>query len=384
MRIGVLTGGGDVPGLNAAIRGVVAQTVSAGDEVQGIRNGWAGLMEADGRPLAWEDVADILAEGGTILGTSRTNPLASEGGAERALAGATRLGLDAVCAIGGDDTLGVAVRLGKLGLPCVGVPKTMDNDVFGTDYTIGFHTAVSVAMEAVDRLETTARSHGRVMVLEVMGRDAGWVALTAGLAAGADAIIVPEEPPDLEAIGRRVTQRPTLQGRRRHGVVVVAEGVKATAIDPDDGADGDHGHDGEGRPVDAFGHVRLGGVGQVVARAIERITGLETRATSLGHIIRGGSPSMFDRVLATRLGIAAARLAQEGRFGRMVCLQGTEIGSVTLDYALSRSRRVDPELLHAAGVIHRAGAGAERRPTMGVDRPRMNAPEASGTAPEPE
>jgi len=331
MRIGVLTGGGDCPGLNAVIRAVVRKGVAEyGHEFVGFRDGWRGPLEGETVPLGIQQVRGILPRGGTILGTSRTNPYKIEGGLERIEANLVDLGLDALIAIGGEDTLGVAKRLHDDEVHVVGVPKTIDNDLAATDYTFGFDTAVNIAMEAIDRLHTTAESHHRAMVVEVMGRHAGWIALHAGTAGGANVILLPEQPFDVGAVCDYVEHR-----FKTHysPIIVVAEGAT-----PKEGtmtlATGE---------VDAFGHVRLGGVGQLLAEQIETRTGKESRAVVLGHVQRGGTPTAFDRVLATRFGLAAIDATQDGAWGRMVALRGTEIVRVPLAEATAELKTVPPE-----------------------------------------
>lgn len=334
MRLGVLTGGGDCPGLNAAIRAVVRKaTVSFDDDVVGFRDGWRGVIEDDAVPLDVARCRGILPRGGTILGTTRTNPFKVDGGLGRVSATLERRGVDAVVAIGGEGTLSAARRLAEAGIPVVGVPKTIDNDVDATDYTIGFHTAVQVAVEAIDRLHTTAESHDRIMVCEVMGRHVGWVALHCGLAAGAAVVLVPEEPFDLGVVAAHL--------RRRHdkgrfaSIVVVAEGAKPAPgtldLPPPE--------------IDQYDHERLGGIGAVVARDLEARSGLECRFTILGHVLRGGTPVAFDRILATRFGIAAVDAAHDGAFGEMVALRGSSIDRVPLAVATARLKRLDASLI---------------------------------------
>jgi ATP-dependent phosphofructokinase / diphosphate-dependent phosphofructokinase len=332
-RIGILTGGGDCPGLNAVIRAVARRSLERGVEVVGVREGWRGLVNGVFQPLGNREISGILPRGGTILGTTRTNPFNIDGGVDRVLETARSQGLDALVAIGGEDTLGVATRLhAEHGFPVVGVPKTIDNDLSGTDYTFGFDTAVWIATEAIDRLHTTAESHNRVMVVEVMGRHTGWIAVMSGIAGGADMILIPEEPATVE---QACTD---LQHRHERGkdfsIVVVSEGYELTY------------ESGEKRAVtqaaeaDQFGHVRLGGVGEALAADIEERTGYETRVTVLGHVQRGGTPTPRDRVLATRLGLKAADLVHEGRFGRMAALHGDEIVDVALEEATRELKRV--------------------------------------------
>jgi 6-phosphofructokinase 1 len=333
MKIGLLTGGGDCPGLNAVIRAVVKRAEQGGDEVLGIRNGWNGLLTGNVEPLTPYSVTGILPKGGTILGTSRTNPFKSQEGVQKCLDFFRKYGLEALIAVGGEDTLGVAERFHALhSLPVVGVPKTIDNDLAGTDSTFGFDTAVNVVMEAIDRLHSTAESHHRIMVVEVMGRDSGWIATIAGLAGGADYVIVPERPYDIQELAASLARR--RERGRQFSIIVVAEGAK-----PMDGK-----HVSQQGGVDEFGHVRLGGVGQVVAEEITKATGYETRVTILGHVQRGGSPSAFDRVLGTRFGLKAVDLVRARTFGRMVALSGTKIIDVPLPPPGRQKRYLDMEL----------------------------------------
>jgi 6-phosphofructokinase 1 len=339
MRIGVLTGGGDCPGLNAVIRAVVRKGVGTyGHEFVGFRDGWRGPLEGNTKPLGLADVEDILARGGTILGSSRTNPYKIEGGPERIRENLRELGIDAVIAIGGEDTLGVAKRLTDDGIPVVGVPKTIDNDLGSTDYTFGFDTAVMIATEAIDRLRTTAESHHRAVVVEVMGRHAGWIALHSGLAGGADVILVPERPFDVGEVVKHVQHR---FEQEYAAIVVVAEGAV-----PTDGAEVLH--SGE---LDAFGHVRLGGVGQWLAAELEQRTGRETRAAVLGHVQRGGTPTSYDRVLATRFGLYAIDAAHEQDWGKMVALHGTDIVRVPIEEATRELKTVPAERYAEAEVF---------------------------------
>ncbi len=339
MRIGVLTGGGDCPGLNAVIRAVVTKGVTAyGHEFVGFRDGWKGPVEALTRPLGLEDVEDILARGGTILGSSRTNPYKIEGGVDRIRDTLAAHGVDALVAIGGEDTLGVAKRLTDDGIGVVGVPKTIDNDLGATDYTFGFDTAVGIATEAIDRLRTTAESHHRTLVVEVMGRHAGWIALHSGLAGGANVILIPERPFDVEQVAGWVRHR----FERGHApIVVVAEGAT-----PADG--GEALLNGE---VDAFGHVRLGGVGTWLAEELERRTGNESRAVVLGHVQRGGTPTAYDRVLSTRFGLQAIDAVNDKEFGVMVALRGTDIVRVPLSEATAELKTVPIERYAEAEVF---------------------------------
>jgi 6-phosphofructokinase 1 len=335
MRIGVLTGGGDCPGLNAVIRAVVRKgEVSYDDEFVGFLDGWRGVMEDRTTTLDVERCRGILPRGGTILGTSRTNPYKTDEGVAKALDTLRSERIDALVAIGGEDTLGVAAELSGEGVAIVGVPKTIDNDLSATEVTFGFHTAVQIATEAIDRLHTTAESHDRVIVCEVMGRNAGWIATYAGIAGGAAEILVPEEPFDIDVICRDLKARHA-KGRFA-SIVVVAEGAV-----PAEGT-----LTLASREVDQFGHPRLGGIANVLAHEIEERTGYETRVTILGHIQRGGTPTAFDRVLATRFGIAAIDAVHERAFGQMVALQADQIVRVPLTEALRELKTVDPNLLH--------------------------------------
>jgi phosphofructokinase-like protein len=329
--IGILTGGGDCPGLNAVIRAVVRSSDAAGWETVGILEGWRGLVEGMYRDLGPQAVSGILPRGGTIIGTSRTNPFKLDGGVERVRQHFADRGLDALVAIGGEDTLGVAARLYReFELPVVGVPKTIDNDLSGTDYTFGFDTAVTVATEAIDRLHTTAESHNRVMVVEVMGRHAGWIAVMSGIAGGADVILIPEQPVDFEEVAHAIRSRHA-RGKN-FSIVVISEGCELPGVEDT----GD---------VDQFGHVVLAhrGVGERLGSEIEQRTGFETRVTVLGHVQRGGSPTPRDRVLATRYGLKAAELAQSGQFGQMAALRGDDIVAVSLEEATAELKTVPPE-----------------------------------------
>ena len=345
MRVGVLTGGGDCPGLNAVIRAVVRTGVAEHEmEFIGFRDGWRGPLEGDTMVLDVAAVRGILPRGGTILGSSRTNPLAESAaaggktGLERIRENLESLGVDALVAIGGEDTLGVAGRLHEAGAKVVGVPKTIDNDLGGTDYTFGFDTAVNIAMEALDRLHTTAESHHRALIVEVMGRHVGWIALHAGMAGGANVILIPEKPFDMEQVCEYVQHR---FQTRYAPIVVVAEGAHPKSLDDAVGAE----------KLDAFGHVRLGGIGQLLADEIEARTGKEARVAVLGHIQRGGTPTAFDRVLATRFGVHAIRAVAEGAFGSMVALHGTEIVRIPLSEATRKLKLVPPERYAEAEVF---------------------------------
>jgi 6-phosphofructokinase 1 len=335
MRIGVLTGGGDCPGLNAVIRAVVRKAERVhGDEVVGFLDGWRGVIDGRTTLLDVERMRGTLPRGGTVIGTSRTNPYKVDGGVEACKANLSLLGIDALIAIGGEDTLGVANRLDQEGVHVVGVPKTIDNDLSATDVTFGFHTAVQIATDAIDRLHTTAESHDRVIVCEVMGRHAGHIALYAGIAGGASMILVPEEPFDIEEVCAQLRAR---HERGRHAsIVVVAEGAQ-----PKEGSlvlqDAE---------VDAFGHVKLGGIANVLAEQIEARTGFETRMTILGHVQRGGTPTAYDRVLSTRFGIAAIDAVHDGAFGQMVALRGDQVVLVPLSEAVGELKTMDPSLYH--------------------------------------
>ncbi|MDX9760244.1 MAG: ATP-dependent 6-phosphofructokinase [Bacteroidota bacterium] len=343
MRIGVLTGGGDCPGLNPVIRAIVRVSLKLGHETVGFRNGWKGLLENITMPLDRESVSGILHRGGTILGTSRTNPYKVENGEATIIANLEKSGIDALIPIGGEDTLGVAVKLHNAGVKLVGVPKTIDNDLMGTDFTFGFDTAVNIAMEAIDRLHSTAESHSRVLVVEVMGRHAGWITWYAGIAGGGDVILVPEHPFNVEDVCARIKRRHATG--KNFSIVVVSEGAKVAT-------DGEYDEDGsyvlKSMKKDAFGHVMLGGVARVLAEEIENRLGFETRHTVLGHIQRGGSPSAFDRVLGTRYGVRAAELAHEGRFGRMVALQSNKIVDIDITEISGAIKELDPDLYTVA------------------------------------
>jgi ATP-dependent phosphofructokinase / diphosphate-dependent phosphofructokinase len=347
MRIGVLTGGGDCPGLNAVIRAIVRKGVfHYQDEFVGFLEGWRGLLDDNTMPLDLSSVGGILPRGGTILRTSRTNPAKRPDGLQRCIDALKKYRVDALIAIGGDDTLSVAQKLHQKGVNIVGVPKTIDNDLSGTDFTFGFDTAVNVATSAIDRVHTTAEAHNRVMVVEVMGRDSGWIALYSGVAGGADVILIPEQPFDIDKVAELIKQR---HARGRYfSIVVAAEGAKfATDVELHDSApivqDGGK---------DEFGHVRLGGIGNILAREIEKRTGFETRSVVLGHIQRGGTPSAFDRMLATRYGLGAIDMVHRGEFGNMAALRGNKIVSVPLADAISNNRKVDPEMMDvAAGIL---------------------------------
>ena len=338
MRIGVLTGGGDCPGLNAVIRATVRKGVGVhGHEFLGYRDGWRGPLEGESRPLGIPEVRGILPRGGTILGSSRTNPLKVENGVERIVENLRRDGVDGLIAIGGEDTLGVASELFRRDVNVVGVPKTIDNDLGATDYTFGFDTAVNIAMEAVDRLHTTAESHHRVLIIEVMGRHAGWIAFHAGLAGGANVILIPELPFDIERVCAYIERR---FGSQYSPIIVVAEGALPIGGIPEAAE----------AQTDAFGHLRLGGIAHWLEGEIERRTGKEARATVLGHVQRGGTPTAFDRVLATRFGLHAIDAANDGKWGQMTALRGTEIGLVDLAEA-TRELKLVPESLYSEAEV---------------------------------
>ena len=338
-RIGILTGGGDCPGLNPVIRAVVRKAHQDGIEVIGIKNGWKGLVENEIIPLDLRSTSGILPKGGTILGTSRTNPYKKEEDLKNVFDNYKKLKLDALIAVGGEDTLGVANKLVKDGLKIVGVPKTIDNDLEQTDYTFGFDTAVNIATEAIDRLHTTAESHHRIMVVEVMGRHAGWIAVHSGIAGGADMILIPELPIDITEVCDSIKKRH--ERGKDFSIVVVAEGAKFK--------EGDMVIQEE--RLDEFGHVRLGGIGQILADLIETKTGYETRIAVLGHVQRGGTPTAFDRVLGTRFGVKAVELAQQGKFGHMVCLKGNEITDVPISQAVSKLKTIDMNLYNIAKIF---------------------------------
>jgi len=339
-KIGILTGGGDCPGLNPVIRAVVRKCLNKGYEIIGIKNGWKGLIENDVVDLNLESVSGILPKGGTILGTSRTNPYKKEGDLQKLKDNYKKLGLDALIAVGGEDTLGVATKLIKDGITnIVGVPKTIDNDISATDYTFGFDTALNTAMECIDKLHTTAESHHRIIIVEVMGRHAGWIAIEAGIAGGADVILIPEIPIDIDETCNLLKKRQT-RGKL-FSIVVVAEGAKfkeGTMVTQEE-------------KLDEFGHVRLGGIGERLGQEIEKRMGYEIRVSVLGHIQRGGTPTAFDRVLGTRFGVKAVELVEEKKFGRMVALTGNKIIDVSIDEAVRALKTVDMDLYEIAKVF---------------------------------
>jgi ATP-dependent phosphofructokinase / diphosphate-dependent phosphofructokinase len=339
MKIGILTGGGDCPGLNPVIRAIVRRACKENDEIIGIRYGWKGLLEKETFPLDTTSVSGILHKGGTILGTSRTNPYKTEQGCETTKNNFKELGLDALITIGGEDTLGVASKLYADGLNIIGVPKTIDNDLEDTDFTFGFDTSINIVMDCIDRLHTTAESHNRIMIVEVMGRHTGWIATYAGIAGGADYILIPEKPINPDEVCQ------TLKARHDRGknfsIVVVAEGAFFNNENPCL----------QEQKLDEFGHVRLGGIGQRLAKIIEAKTGYETRVTVLGHIQRGGRPSAFDRVLGTRLGVKAYSLVKENQFGKMVSLKGNQITAVDLIEATKKPKTLDLEIYEIAKIF---------------------------------
>lgn len=340
MKVGILSGGGDAPGINAVIRAVVRKGFQHyRDEIVGIKDGWRGLLEGEFLPLDSKSSSGILPRGGSILGTSRTNPFKQESGPRKILKNAKKTGIEAVVVIGGEDTLSVAYKMGEFGLKCIGVPKTIDNDLPGTDYTFGFNTAVAIATEALDRLHTTAETHHRVMILEVMGRYTGWIALEAGLAGGADIILIPEKPFDIDEICDYIRRRQ--ERGRNFSIIVVAEGAK-----PKGGKEIVY-----SESIDEFGHIRLGGIGYYLGKEIEKCLSIETRVVVLGHLQRGGSPTAFDRILATRFGIAAIDLVHEEKFGYMVAIKGNKIVSVPLKDVAGKRKTVDLELYDIASVF---------------------------------
>ena len=336
-KVGCLTGGGDCPGLNAVIRGIVRTIANKGGETLGFQEGWRGAIESKYEVLDPNKTDEILPIGGTILGSSRTNPFKDESLVLKVVENFKSLGLDALIAIGGDDTLGVASKLYSVHkLNVIGCPKTIDNDLSSTDFTFGFDTCINTVMHSIDRLRTTTESHRRVMVVEVMGRHAGWITCFAGIASAADAILVPEEPADLEAVANLLKARRD-QGKK-YGMVIVSEGISFKG----------GGMVTQDQSVDEFGHVKLGGVAKYVADQLEKSTGIETRWVTLGHLQRGGSPSAYDRVLGTRLGIHAARLALDGDFGKMVALKGLQIVPVPLAEATGQMRTLPADIMDEA------------------------------------
>jgi len=340
-KIGILTGGGDCPGLNAVIRAVVRRTTGTYNmEALGIREGWRGLVWGNVEPLTNYSVTGILHRGGTIIGTSRTNPYKSNEDLQRTITNIKRFGIDAIIAIGGEDTLGVACRLYKdYQLNIVGVPKTIDNDLQGTDYTFGFDTAVHIATEAIDRIHTTAESHHRIMVIEVMGRHTGWIATVAGLAGGADCILIPEQPMTIQEVAETIRKRHSTG--KTFSIVVVAEGFMPTGMDVKY----------EKEKTDDFDHTRLGGIGNLIGQKLEELTNIDTRVTILGHVQRGGTPTAYDRVLATRFGVKAVDMVVKGDFGKMAALKGSEIVPVSLEEVAKGRKTVNMELYEIAKVF---------------------------------
>lgn len=355
-RVGILTGGGDCPGLNAAIRAVARRGEQLGLELVGIKDGWKGLIEADAKVLNEKDVSAIIHLGGTILGTSRTNPLKIDGGVEKIVQNFKKLNLDALVAIGGEDTLGVAYRLSEKGIPVVGIPKTIDNDLPGTDFCIGFYSAVENAMQRIDEIHSTAESHHRIMVIEVMGRHAGWLAALAGMASGADYILVPEETADLKDVIKTILSR--YEKGKNYSIIVVSEGATLNIaagrlaeilskivldktgleINPEEiekkfKTKGKTQYVTQGKTLDVFGHIKLGGIGEILTRFLKEETGLDARCVNLGHILRGGQPTAFDRILATRLGVKAIEMVSKREFGKMLTLRGNKITPVSLKKA---------------------------------------------------
>lgn len=340
-RIGVLTGGGDSPGINAAVRAIVRRANEEGTQTMGFHDGWLGLLESRAQPLTLGDVSGVLHVGGTMLGTSRTNPFKSAEGPERIKQGYQQNGLAALIAIGGDDTLGVAHRLQGYGLDMVGIPQTIDNDLRGTDYSIGFHSALTAVTEALDRLHTTGYSTHRISILEVMGRDSGWIALLGGLAGGADVILVPERRFNLGEIQRRIEKRKEIG--KRFSIIVVAEGAVPDELS--------HQVTRETK-IDQFGHVMLGGIGHYIADQLSKLSELPVRVTTLAYLQRGGSPSPFDRIMATRFGVKAVEFALQGQFDVMTALRGAEVLPIPLEEALNGPKPVPEELLGLADIFY--------------------------------
>ena len=332
MKIGILNGGGDCAGLNAVTRAVVRKSDEYGYDVIGIRHGWSGLINLDTVPLTWNNVSNIINLGGTILHTTRTNPFRSKEGPEQVLRNIKQLGLDVLIVVGGEDTLSVGAKFSQLGMKVVGIPKTIDNDIVMADMTFGFDSAVNVTVEAIDRIQTTAESHERIMVVEVMGRHAGWIAAYAGIASGANLTLVPETPLDIVEICDFLRKRH--DAKRMTSIVVVGEGCSLKNSPAPDQS-----------KVDEFGHVRLGGIGEILGREIEKRVGIETRAVVLGHVVRGGPPSAYDRILATRLGVAAVEAIKNQTYGIMVCLRGNVMSHVLLTDILGKMKNLDAETI---------------------------------------
>jgi len=340
-RIGVLTGGGDSPAMNAALRAIYLKATQYGYKVMGIKNGWEGMIKGNVEEITRESVSGVLAEGGTILGTSRTNPFKIENGVEKVKENIKKFELDAIITIGGDDTNGVITRLKQYGIKGVGIPQTIDNDIAHTDYAIGYDSALEVVTDCIDKLHTTAFSHHRIMIVEVMGRDSGCLALNGGVAGGADVILVPEVPFDYDEIINVIKKRRE-QGKE-FSMIVVAEGAKPSGVEGQVTASGE---------VDSFGHVQLGGVGNVIAKELEKRTGYSTRVVILGHLQRGGRPTALDRIIATKFGVKAVELIHEGKFGEMVVFEKGEISSVPLEVAISEEKPLDMELYEISKILH--------------------------------
>ena len=340
-KIGVLTGGGDSSAINSAIRAIFVKSSIYGYKVFGIKNGWDGLIKGDGMNLDRKSVSGILDEGGTILGTSRTNPFKIEGGVEKVKKNIKKLELDALITIGGDDTNGVMHRLSQYNIKGVGIPQTIDNDIVATDYSIGFDSAVEIITDCIDKLHTTASSHHRIMIVEVMGRDAGWLALYGGLAGGADVILIPEERFSYDSIVNIIEKR--REEGKDFSIIVVAEGAKPEKLEEQVTAS---------TKVDNFGHVQLGGVGKIIAKEVEKRTGYETRVTILGHLQRGGKPTAFDRIVATRLGVAAVDLVHEGKFDNMVCIKNEKVIAVPIEEALKEQKPMNFDLYELSKIFY--------------------------------
>ncbi len=341
-RIGVITGGGDSPGINAAIRAIVRKAKSEEINVVGFKNGWAGLLEDDKRVLSRNDVSGILPIGGTFLGSSRTNPFSTEGGAKQAVENYRANDLDALIAIGGDDTLGVAHKLRDHDINAVGIPQTIDNDLAETEYAIGFHSAITQVMKAVDKLHTTAHSHHRVMILEVMGRDSGWIALFGGLAGGADSILVPEEPFEVQGVKERIKERESVG--KHFSIVVISEGASPKGLDQQITRE---------TGTDSFGHVKLGGIGHYLKDQLDAILEMPIRVTTLAYLQRGGEPTAFDRLLATRCGIAAVEYCLDGKFDYMTSFQGNKVEPVSLEKVIANSPKpIDDDLLRMKDLFY--------------------------------
>jgi 6-phosphofructokinase 1 len=339
-KIGILTGGGDCPGLNAVIRAIVKKSIRYNWEIIGIKNGWDGLINGEMELLTDYSVSGILPKGGTIIGTSRTNPFKNEGEVNKIVENIKKFGLDSIVAIGGNDTLSVAAKLHKMNIPVIGIPKTIDNDLSGTDYSFGFDTAVSIVTQAIDRLHTTAESHHRVMVVEVMGRNTGWIATMAGIAGGADEILIPEEPFDMNDVCRNLKER--YDRGKKFSIIAIAEGAQPKNSNPSFT---------QSCEKDQFGNIRLGGISHYLAKEIEKRMDVETRVTVLGHVQRGGTPTAHDRVLATRFGIAAVEAIKNNEYGKMVALQGNKIVLVDIEESATTTKKVDKELYEIGKVF---------------------------------